>query len=169
MVNQVNQNPNKKVGRPTKREERIKAKLENVAPMERAKNLSLDQTKKVDGLVYRWFNDRDGRIQRAQAAGWEFVSNAGEMVENPESADEMEKMVGKRVGTQKDGAPLMAYLMAVEEEVYDHLQGLKQAKSDQIMEQIESRPALEEGMNPDDVYLKTADISVERGKPLKSM
>ena len=38
-----------------------------------------------------------------------------------------------------------------------------------IMEQIESRPSTEDGVNSDDVYLKTADISVSRGKSLKSM
>lgn len=172
MVNQVNTPETKKVGRPSKQEERerkIKSKLDRIKPMERTRKLSLDKERRVDGMVYRWFNDHNGRVQSALAAGWEHVSNAGELVENPETADEIEKCLAKRVGSNGDGSPLFAYLMAVEEEIYDHTQALKQSSNDRIMEQIESRPSTEDGVNSDDVYLKTADISVSRGKSLKSM
>lgn len=174
MSNAANALTNKKVGRPTKREERIKHKLENAKPMERGSNLGLDSTKKLDGMVYRWFNDKGGRIQRAQAAGWEFVTNAGELVENPETAEELEARKSKRVGTDESGNALQAYLMAVEEEVFDAMRAKSQSRNDQIMEQIENRPAVDGDVNPEHVYKKgvqdgVADISVSKGKPLRSM
>lgn len=86
------------------------------------------------GYVRRWINDHNNRIQRAQQAGWEFVTDPNLHVgENVESGDRSDgSMKRMPVGTQEGGSPLYAYLMEIPREYYDEDQQAKQQKVDEI-------------------------------------
>lgn len=78
-----------------------------------------------DGFHYRVFNDQwkkePGRLQRALAAGYEFV-------DDPVS--------GTTVSTNKDGSEVKGVLMRIPKELYDQDQALKAKKLDEIDKQI---------------------------------
>lgn len=89
----------------------------------------------IEGYVLRWLTDRDGRIQDAEAAGYEFVAyeetgQIGQHNTTPDSQEQGSK-VSKRVGTDDHGAPLIAYLMKIKKEWYDEDQAEKQRKIDE--------------------------------------
>lgn len=76
------------------------------------------------GLHTRWVNDIDDRILRFQEAGYDFITDKGVTVgtktvdQNPDTEEDIGSVVCRRVGT-RDGQPLTAYLMAIEEEFYE--------------------------------------------------
>jgi hypothetical protein len=78
-----------------------------------------------DGYVYRVFNDQwskePGRIERAQAAGYEAVD---------------EPLSRQPVGVNEDGSPIMGVLMRIPKEWYDEDQAAKQVELDKVDEQI---------------------------------
>lgn len=88
------------------------------------------------GLTPRWVNDEGDRIYRFQEAGYEFLTSKGVMVgdrnvDQVEEADKNGSVVFKRVG-MRDGQPLYAYLMAIEEEFYEEDQKRKYNKIDKV-------------------------------------
>lgn len=82
-----------------------------------------------------WFNDRGGRLEAAEGAGYEYVTyeelgTATVGDRNVESdSSEIGNRVNKRVGTDEHGAPVIAYLMKQKLEWYNEDQ---QAKADEI-------------------------------------
>ncbi len=76
------------------------------------------------GKVRRWFNDEGNRIALAEQSGRTFVRD-----EN----NEKEVMV---VGTNQDGSEKRAYLMEIDEDLYQEDQVLKQGAIDAIDEAI---------------------------------
>ena len=86
---------------------------------------------KEDGYVYRVFNDKwriePGRIQRARAAGYEFVED---------------EQSGSSVGTNEDGSEVKGVLMRIPKELYDEDQALKNKELDKVDKQIQ-RQALD--------------------------
>lgn len=154
----------RKAGRPSSREQKLREKLEKRKPMERTQALGAEVP---EGFVARWFNDENGRIEAAVAAGWEFVMPSDKpgsvQLVNPETKEEFEKRKSKRVGRTKDGAALYAYLMVIEEEIFAADQQAKQKQNDEIMSAIERSAQSDEGEAPEGVKLKTADFQVQRG------
>lgn len=63
--------------------------------------------RKDPNFEYRWFNDKPGRLDSAQAAWWEFVSEGGERIKRHAGTDTM-------------------YLMRIEKKYFDEDQNLKQ-------------------------------------------
>lgn len=136
-----------KGGRPRSRET-VLASKPNRAPINGARDVL-----KVDGLprglISRWVNDSGDRILRFREAGYEFVTTKGILVgertaeQNPEMGESIGSIVCKRVG-QEDGIPIMAYLMAIEEEFYAEDQKKKQ---DRLLrkERDISQPSKEQG------------------------
>lgn len=102
------------------------------------------------GYVLRWFNDVDGRIQRAQDAGYVFVkaeevSSLGEHQIHQDNSD-LNGNVSKVVSR---GEPVIrAYLMKIKEEWYQEDQREKEKvnkRTDDALRQ--GRPGGEAGVN----------------------
>lgn len=74
------------------------------------------------GYVPRWVNDTGDRILRFLEAGWEFLTTkgvtVGEKTVDQDPEGNIGSVVSKRVGS-RDGQPLYAYLMVIEEEFYE--------------------------------------------------
>lgn len=64
----------------------------------------------LPGYFLYWTNDQDGKLEAAQAGGYEFVTPK----EIGEARDGTQ--VKRLVGSSKDGSPLYAYLMKIKQE-----------------------------------------------------
>ena len=108
----------------------------------RRQKLSLDdETKtklKAKGLEPRWVNDDAGRLEDAQAGGYEFVTASGEekVGDAKESADKGRKMK-KLVGKHQDGSPKYAYLMGIKKKWYEEDQAKKEEANKMVDEAIQ--------------------------------
>lgn len=85
------------------------------------KRLQVDE--KFDGFVTRWFNDQDDRIQRALAAGYEFVDRddvkqVGDKDVTNGNTD-MNSKVSRVVGRTAENQPVRAFLMKIRKEWFD--------------------------------------------------
>ena len=104
-----------------------------------------------DGYHYRVFNDgwmaRPGNIQRAKAAGYEFVTSDNEK-EKPQI-----------VGTNDNGTPITGYLMRIPKEIYDEDQAAKQKAVDRVDEQIRAG-SFQQGAG-DHRYIPTTGIKIQ--------
>ena len=89
------------------------------------------------GRVLRWFNDIDGRLERAITAGYDFVEPgevpslgaAGLHQENSDLNGKVSKVVSK---SSKSGQPIRAYLMSISKEWYDEDQRDKEEVNLQV-------------------------------------
>lgn len=90
-------------------------------------------------FVYRVFNDVDGRIQRAEQAGYEVVTAEAELGDpTADSAASVGSAVTKPVGGGVTGV-----LMRIPREWYKEDQALKQKRADQIEEALREGPTKE--------------------------
>jgi len=77
------------------------------------------QIPKRAGFKTHWFNDEDGKIERALQNGWIFSERKGftdntlDLLKNPR------KRIGVRVDTKKNLEDLHAYAMDIPQEIYD--------------------------------------------------
>ena len=75
---------------------------------------------KFPGFYTRWFNDQDGRLQRAEAAGYEYVQrNEIGQVGDKDVANgntDVNSRVSRVVGRTRDNQPIRAYLMKQRDE-----------------------------------------------------
>ena len=96
------------------------------------------QVEPIKGFVLRWFNDVDGRVERAQEGGYEFVQkgeieNIGEFEIHQDNSDVNSK-VSKVVSR---GEPVIrAYLMKIKQAWYDEDQAAKEAVNRQVDESL---------------------------------
>lgn len=108
----------------------------------RAKMTVDDGTRdKYQGKRLRWVNDTaDGRLQNAELGGYEFVTADGteRIGEGSNGNSDLGSRVSRIVGTKEDGQPMRAYLMAIDEELYQEDQAEKQKEVDQIDTHIRS-------------------------------
>lgn len=77
----------------------------------------------IPGFVTYWFNDQEGRLERAQLGGWEFVTEQdGVSVPGGNSGVQTEDL-GSRfrvvVGAKDNSEPLYGYLMKLRKEWYE--------------------------------------------------
>lgn len=145
----------KKVGRPTKREERLREKRQMRAEVSGDSRKKLDVAP-IDGMTLRWVNDVNNRIAMFKQRGWEFIAPDGEEAEAKESCR------SQYVGKDKTGAPIVAFLMGIETELFEEDRAKKQAENDEIMNQIEGKKASALQDAPKEggeTYVKTANIS----------
>jgi len=122
---------------------------------------------KNDGYEYRVFEDRPGRLEAAQDAWWEFVTedtgkSQGEGANN--ERDMTTARVRKIVGYRADGTPKMGYLMRIKKEYYNEDKAAKEASRKQIEKRIKkgANPTGEEAL--DGRYIPEEGISIEHGK-----
>lgn len=73
-----------------------------------------------DDLVPRWINDEDhgSRIRNAIDGGYEFVESSGAEEVGGESV-ETDRRIKKLVGSNHDGSPKYAFLMAIPRKFYE--------------------------------------------------
>lgn len=83
-----------------------------------------------------WFNDQDGRVERAQEAGYEFVTPAevggvGDREVHSGNTD-LNSKVSRVVGRAEGNQPIRAYLMKLQREWYEEDQAKKQEANDLV-------------------------------------
>jgi len=101
-----------------------------------AHRTKLQVADEIKGYVLRWFNDQDGRLQRAQDGGYEFVNKRevpklgiGDGQLHQDNSD-LNSRVSKVVSR---GEPIIrAYLMKIKQEYYDEDQAAKEAVNAQV-------------------------------------
>jgi hypothetical protein len=76
------------------------------------RRLKLDAPQR-SGYIRRWVNDKDARVQDALRGGYNFVEDAA-----IHSHLQGSNRVARTVGARKDGSPMMAFLMEIQEEWY---------------------------------------------------
>ena len=122
---------------------------------------TLDNLKKR-GMVARWINDDNHgqRIKDAYAGDYEFVEATGNEVIGNSAAD-VDKRIKKLVGTEKDGSPKYAYLMAIKSEYHAEDQAAKEQINSKVDETI--RAGKPSGVNPlnisDDKVKMSSDVN----------
>lgn len=91
----------------------------------------------IRGYQLRWFNDLEGRIQQAQAGGYEFVEQDEAPTFGNPDVDNVNRDLGARVSRVVDKSTGMkAYLMKIKKEYYEEDQQAKQAIIDETDRQI---------------------------------
>lgn len=109
---------------------------EDPAPRRRRGPLGMPQTKlaypPIEGFATRWINDSPGRLAFAQDHGWEFVT---------EDHDGRDTRVGRRVGVNEDGSPMMAFLMKLRREFFEEDKAAKQVPLDEFDAQLRAGTA----------------------------
>jgi len=137
------------------RREKLEEKRAKRQPiMGNTQRLKMDSIPK--GFVARWFNDDGSRIQDARNAGWEFLrKDDNEIVED---VDDMGTVIRQRVDKKASGEPLYAYLMVLEEEIYNEAQEEKQAGIDAVEEGLKQGTSASFGGRVDGktTYVKSA-------------
>ena len=86
------------------------------------------------GMVPRWFNDLDGRVQRAQSGGYDFVDPKHAASIGIFSINDDKDLSGKvsKVVSKGGGEPVMSYLMEISKENYDEDQAAKEAINQRV-------------------------------------
>lgn len=83
------------------------------------------------GYSYRWFNDAPGRIQAAEQAGYEFVTEAT-VGDTGDGDTDLGTRVSARVGATGNGLNSTAYLMRIRQDWYDEDQDAKEQERSKI-------------------------------------
>lgn len=108
---------------------------------------SMAMTNMEEGYMYRWVNDKPGHVQRFLDLGWEFVEDPDktlEIGEDSESANtSMGSAVSQYVGVSKENRELRAYLMRIEEELYEDGQVDKAKELDKVDNALRRRGTLD--------------------------
>lgn len=88
------------------------------------------------GKVGRWVNDDGKKIEERTAQGYDFVPDRKKVGEGEDDGNtSLGDMISMRVG-DKNGKPLMAYYMEIEEEFYEEDQATKQKEIDEVHDSI---------------------------------
>lgn len=95
--------------------------------------------KATPGTVGRWFNDDGNNIQQAIAKGYDHVPQRKVVGENPneDGNSSLGETTSMYVGTKKDGSPMGACYMEIEEELYAEDRAAEQAIIDEKMSRIQ--------------------------------
>ena len=96
-------------------------------------------------FVHRWLNDQDGRVQRAEEAGYQFVSrdeiaHVGDPDVHQDNSD-LNSKVSKVVGRTEGNQPIRAFLMKIPKEFYDEDQAAKEERNAMVDKAIRAGKA----------------------------
>ncbi len=84
------------------------------------------------GYVRRWVNDVEGRLQGAEAGGYQFVENSA-LQAGTQDVDNVNRDLGARMSRVVDKSTGMkAYLMEIKQEFHEEDQKLKMREVDEI-------------------------------------
>lgn len=102
------------------------------------KRLQVD--KEFPGFKTRWFNDQDGRIERAEAAGYAFVDRKeiGQVGDKDvaNGNTDVNSRVSRVVGRTRDNQPIRAFFMKIREDWYTEDQSRKEDTNRMVDEAI---------------------------------
>jgi len=92
---------------------------------------------KPKGKQVRWINDNwarhPDRIQQALQADYEFIDATGQVVGDGDDGNQnLGSRLSRPVGTNPDGSPITAYVMAIDKELFDEDQKIKLVEVDKI-------------------------------------
>lgn len=120
----------------------------------------LEVATKEKGFVYRWFNDQDDRIQRAQDAGYEFVKKGVTEVGEKEVGrgnTDLNSRTSVVVGRTAQSQPIRAFLMRIPEAWYLEDQAKKEELNRMVDDAIRAGQA-----GGASVKNKYGDVALER-------
>ena len=102
-----------------------------------------------EGKEARWINDKPGRIDDALRGLYQFLNKDGIIVGTgyEDENEDMGSRVSRVVGKEDDGAPITAYLMVIDKDLYEADQAEKMKEVDKVDEAIRSGKFLQ---NPGD-------------------
>lgn len=120
----------------TKRQAEKKAKRKERIPLGNAR-LKLTAPVK-EGKKRRWINDVGGRLDMAQQGGYEFVTDSNLQIgeAGTDGNQDLGTRISRVVGTREDGQPMQAYLMEIDEDLYNEDQAAKARKLDEVDNEI---------------------------------
>jgi hypothetical protein len=95
----------------------------------------------ITGYRLRWFNDLDGRLDRAQEGGYEFVGreevpSLGQGALHQDNSDVNSKV--SKVVSRGTGKPVRAYLMKIKEAWYQEDQNAKEDVNRRVDDSLRS-------------------------------
>lgn len=100
----------------------------------------------IPGYVLYWFNDDEGRVERALRSSYQFVESdevalhdfslAGDSTKS--GNQDLGTRVSMLVGLTRDGRPMRAYLMKIREEIWKIDQKLGQERNDKVAAALKS-------------------------------
>ena len=114
---------------------------------------------KDPAFVYRWINDSPGRVEQAQAGGYEHVNDAT-TGETGETNTDVGSRTSSIVGRSEDGKGMRGYLMRIPKDFYDADQADKQKVNDAVDEAI-SGGSVEGEPGKEGVYVPKSGISYQ--------
>ena len=109
---------------------------------------------KREGYVRRWINDVPGRLNAAQQAGYEFVSD-DPLAASTNTGTRISQVVDKSTG-------LTSYLMEIPEEFYEEDQAKKAEDLDKIDEELRRGDAAGGKVGRDGRYVPKQGIKISR-------
>ena len=138
-------------GRPKK----VKSRKEIIAEKRKMRSkvqdlrasMALGENILEEGYMYRWVNDTPGKIKRYQAVGWDLVEDVEKSMQVGEGAETTNSDLGTAIslyaGVGKDNRAYRAYLMRIEEELYQEGEALKQEELDKVDRALSSDGTLQ--------------------------
>ncbi len=128
----------------------------------------------IPGYHCHWFNDDQGRIERALRSGYQFVENEEVALHDFSLAGDSTKTgnqdLGTRVsmvvGTKEGGVAQRAYLLKIREELWRVDQMLQQEKNDQISQALKAGKLGAEGGDGRNTYVKSSIQQETRTSPV---
>lgn len=141
----------------TRKEERTEGQRVRVPFGARRSKLQLSDEEAMaldkKGYVMRWINDRDGRIERALAGGYEYVKpEEATSVGSTEIGQGNTDLGGKVSKVVSRGEPIIrAYLMKIKKKYYEEDQAAKEAVNAKVDEALGKGQA--GGANVENAYL----------------
>jgi len=113
-------------------------------------NKTMDLIKK-EGLVPRWVNDTNhgSNIAIYMNNGYDFISQDGYIIVGDSlSTQDAKSRIKVLAGTDKDGSPMYAYLMAIKEEFYKEDQEKKEVRNMLVDDAIRGGNLQDHGVDP---------------------
>lgn len=83
-----------------------------------------------EGYKTHWFNDKNGRVERALERGWEFSKRAGFTDNKVDLDSNPNQRIAVNVGTKEDNSVMYAYAMDIPEEIYEEDRAVVQERVD---------------------------------------
>lgn len=119
----------------------------------------------VQGYHLHILNDSPGRIDQALQTGYEFVSpnEVGGVANNVVSRNtDLGDKVRFLVGTGPNNEPMYAYLMKIEQDLYQEDQQAMQTRNDRVDEAIRGGKTIASGQPSDGTYIPREGIKMSR-------
>jgi hypothetical protein len=116
------------------------------------------------GKVRRWINDDGNRISMAQAGDYTFVEE--NITPGDPDVKNVNRDLGSRVsavvGKKEDGSPLVAYLMEIDQDLYEADQRAKQELAEELEDSIRKGHDSHGQVGLDGRYVPKESIKIDK-------